>query len=57
MTIRITGHVKGLRQVTKQIRVALYIHQKLLKKARSENRTLSKMVEKICLQYFNNEIK
>lgn len=45
------------KRITKQVRVALYVHGKLLSKARQEKRTVSKMVEKICLWYFNNEIK
>ncbi|MCF7834118.1 MAG: hypothetical protein K9L98_02050 [Candidatus Pacebacteria bacterium] len=45
------------KRITKQIRVDSYIHQKLLKKAVEDNRTIAKTVEKICLWYFNNELK
>lgn len=55
--IKIISRGKKLKRITKHIRVAVYIHQKLLKKAREENRTLAKTAEKICLWYFNNEIK
>jgi len=57
MAVRIIRRGKKLKRITKQARISVYIHQKLLRKAREENRTLAKTLEKICLWYFNNEIQ
>lgn len=45
------------RRITKQIRIVADIHEKLLELAQKKNLTLSKTIEKICRQYFYNEIK
>ena len=53
MVIKIIRRAKRQR-VTKQIRVVTDIHEKLLAEATEKQLTLSKMVERICRQYFNN---
>jgi len=54
--VKIICHAKR-RRITKQIRIVVDLHEKLSELSQKKNFTLSKTIEKICRQYFNNEIR
>lgn len=56
MEIRLIRRAKRKR-ITKQVRVVTDLHEKLSKKAKEQHLTLSKMLEKICHQYFTTVIE